>query len=70
MRTDSSKLFSFGLSNSDLTMALIDDAARTLSQTPRLVSVTGESKNRERLDADTFCNAAPSPLSWSANSCP
>ena len=69
IRTTSSKLFSFGLSNSDLTIALVDDQGRNLSATPRLVSATGESKNRERLDADVFCNATPSPLSWTANNC-
>ena len=69
IRVTSSKLFSFGLSNSDLTIALVDNHGRNLSSTPRLVSATGESKNRERLDAEVFCNATPSPLSWTANSC-
>ena len=68
-RTVSSKLFSFGLSNSDLTVALVDADGRTLSATPRLVSSTGQSKNRERLDAEVFCNATPDPAQWTANNC-
>jgi hypothetical protein len=69
-RTTSSKLFSFGLSNSDLTVALVDAEDRSLSLTPRLVSSTGQSKTRERLDSDVFCNTDPSPATWTANSCP
>jgi hypothetical protein len=69
LRTTSSKLFSFGLSNSDLTVALVDDQGRSLSATPRLVSSTGMSKARERLDAEVFCNATPTPLAWTANNC-
>jgi len=69
MRTDSSKLFSFGLSNSDLTVAMVDAEGRAISETPRLVSNTGKSKNRERLDAETFCDADPSPGQWTANAC-